>query len=70
MATLIPGGLGAFEGGAILLLTTLTAASLAQATALVLLLRFATLWFGVAVGALAILALRLTRLPTPAGAAR
>lgn len=56
--TLIPGGLGVFEGGSILLLTTLTDATLSQATALTLLIRLATLWYGVVLGAICIAVLR------------
>lgn len=54
VATMIPGGLGATEGGMVALLR-LFHAPLAGATALTLATRLATLWFGVLVGAVSIL---------------
>lgn len=68
--SMLPGGLAAAEGsiaGLLLLLRVTNSATIAAAATL--LIRLATLWFGVAVGAIALVFVgRLTRLPTlPAG---
>lgn len=64
--SMLPGGLAAAEGsiaGLLLLLRVTNSTTIAAAATL--LIRFATLWFGVAVGAIALVLVgRLTRLPT------
>lgn len=57
-ATLLPGGLGTAEGSAAALLIAVTHTSLANAVAATLIIRLCTLWFGVGVGCLALLAYR------------
>lgn len=56
----LPGGLGVTEGGMVALLALLGVA-VAPATALTLAIRLSTLWFGVLMGLLAIVALRALR---------
>jgi uncharacterized protein (TIRG00374 family) len=62
---MLPGGLGVTEVGMTVLLQTLGGPGVrpATATAITMLIRIATLWFGVAVGAVA-LAIHRTRQPT------
>lgn len=67
--TMIPGGLGATEGGMVVLLTFL-GVPLAEAASLTLAIRLATLWFGVLVGGIAIALLRLGARRPPADAER
>lgn len=50
-----PGGLGGTEGSLVALSTQLFGLGLSSATAAALLIRFATLWFGVGLGALSLL---------------
>lgn len=57
----LPGGLGATEGSMTLLLQKLERFSREEAVAATLLLRFATLWFGVAIGVLALAAFQFVR---------
>lgn len=62
--SLLPGGLGVTEGGMVFLLG-LMGIAYGPATALTLAIRLCTLWFGVAVGVAAILALKRTTSPPP-----
>lgn len=59
---MVPGGLGVTEGGMVALLAYIHV-PLTTATALTLATRLVTLWLGVALGAVALVALRLTRAP-------
>jgi uncharacterized membrane protein YbhN (UPF0104 family) len=54
--SLLPGGLGVAEGSVYGLLLLLLATTSQQAGAATLLIRFCTLWFGVSIGAIALLA--------------
>lgn len=56
--TFIPGGLASYEGSSVVLLHQFFGLTLASAAALTLLTRLATLWFGVLIGLLAMIALR------------
>jgi uncharacterized protein (TIRG00374 family) len=68
---LTPGGLGVAEGGLTGLLQVIVDMPKSLAAVATLIIRFATLWFGVLVGmgALAIMARRLARKPERAAAA-
>lgn len=59
--SMLPGGLGATEGGMALLLQQIVSAAREEAVAATLVVRLCTLWFAVLLGVLALLALGLPR---------
>jgi uncharacterized protein (TIRG00374 family) len=63
--SLLPGGLGVIDGSLTGLLLLLTRTTPETAVAATLLIRFATLWFGVALGAATLLIYRKQLLPAP-----